>query len=97
MPENEDNDLVVPLTGVIGFEVATILAEIAELAKSQSKRLVIDLYDATHLDSDGLRGLLRGQRTLEGAGSSLVVSRPSGPVRAVIAMSGTSELFDISD
>ena len=97
MVENEDADLVVPLAGVIDVDVASALAELAELAKSQSKRLVIDLRDATHLDSDGLRGLLRGQRTLELSGSSLVVSRPSGPVRAVIAMSGTSDLFDFRD
>jgi anti-anti-sigma factor len=96
MSEGHD-DLVVPLAGVIDLGAAEVLAEMAELAKAQSKRLVIDLRDATHLDSDGLRGLLRGQRTLEGAGSSLVVSRPSGPIRAVIAMSGTSGVLEVRD
>jgi anti-anti-sigma factor len=96
MSEAED-DLVVQLTGVIDLDAAAALAELTEQAKAASKRLVIDLRDATHLDSDGLRGLLRGQRVLEGAGSSLVVSHPSGPVRAVIAMSGTSDVFHIRD
>jgi anti-anti-sigma factor len=92
---DERGDIVVPLAGVVDLDAAAALAELTELARSQARRLVIDLRDATHLDCDGLRGLLRGQRVLEGVGSSLVVSRPSGPVRAVIAMSGTGDVLDI--
>lgn len=91
------DEIVVPLSGAIDRTAAAELAELAALAESQSKRLVLDLREATDLNSDGLRGLLASHRRLDGAGSALVVSHPSGAVRAVLAMTGMSDVLDIRD
>lgn len=98
MPNDDRTaDLVVIFSGAIDRTTAEAVAEVTELARLQSRRLVIDLRDATTIDSEGLRGLLRGHRALEAAGSSLVLRRPSGPVRAVLAMTDTSDILDIRD
>jgi anti-anti-sigma factor len=56
---------------------------------------IIDLSDVSFLDSSGLHLLLRARSLLGREDRALALICPAGPVRRVLELSGTADLFFI--
>jgi anti-sigma B factor antagonist len=59
--------------------------------------VVIDLGAVEFIDSSGLRSLLAASRRAGERGSSVVLRRPSVGVRRLLAITGTTDQFEIED
>ena len=57
--------------------------------------LVVDLSEATHLDSTGVAVLLNAQRRLTRAGARFAVVAPAGPPRRVLELTGVADTLKL--
>jgi anti-anti-sigma factor len=85
-------------TGVITLEGELDLAAAPELRKRfdefDGQTLVLDFVRATFIDSAVLKELLRGRAELEERGVRLVLAGVPAPVRRLLDLTRTSELFE---
>lgn len=70
---------------------------IDEVATEQPTLVVADLAEVGFMDSTLLRELLRAHRTLEEAGARFVVAAPQASVRRLLELTGTNEVFELTD
>jgi anti-sigma B factor antagonist len=84
---------VVVLTGELDLAAAPALrARVDEAAAGRG--LVIDMAEATFIDSAVLKELLRARAELAAADAGLVLAGVSTPVRRLLDLTGTYELFE---
>ncbi|MEY9928700.1 anti-anti-sigma factor [Catenulispora sp. GP43] len=83
------------LVGDVDFAAHPVLvAQLVGLAGS-GRAVVVDCAGVTFLDSMGLRALVEGRAAALDAGQTFELADPSVPVRRVIELSGTAELFPL--
>jgi anti-sigma B factor antagonist len=71
---------------------------LARLSKDGMRDLVIDLTGLTFIDSSAIRALLEIRRRASEDSLALQFTLPlDGPVRKVLDLTGTSEMFDPSE
>src|SRR3954454_17670390 len=58
-------------------------------------RIIVNLTNATFMDSTGLAALINLHRSAARAGGCLTVVCPDGPVRRLFAISGTEAMFEL--
>jgi anti-sigma B factor antagonist len=69
-----------------------------EAAVAARQPVVVDLFEVSFMDSQGLYALLVLRRRLDEQGCPLAVARdPDGAVAMVFRVSGTHDLFDLFD
>jgi anti-sigma B factor antagonist len=81
--------VTVALTGELDVATAAALrARLLTLAASEPApaHVVLDLRDLAFVDASGISVLLAAQRSLAARGATLVLRRPSRPVRRVLAL-----------
>jgi anti-anti-sigma factor len=84
--------------GVIALEGELDLAAAPELRKRfddfDGETLVLDFARATFIDSAVLKELLRGREELASRGTRLVLAGVPAPIRRLLDLTRTSELFE---
>lgn len=72
-----------------------VLAEplVREVLADEATCVVFDLHAVTFLDASGLRVLLGVRRRAVEVGGRVRLVAPSGPVRRLLALTGTDRLF----
>lgn len=70
--------------------------EVTGLIEDSVNSLTISLEGVSFMDSTGLRVLLKASKLLESSGGTLVLGRPSDPVRRLLEVSGLDTHFQIS-
>jgi anti-sigma B factor antagonist len=83
------------LRGELDLAAAAMLRTRVEAAAGSG--LIIDLREVTFIDSSALRELLNARQALELCGSRLVLSGVPASVRRLLAMTGTTGLFEMAD
>jgi anti-anti-sigma factor len=73
---------------VIGANNDAFDAELRELAARMPCNLLINLADVTQMDSSGIGTLVKTFVTLKRDGGSLKILNPTGPVLAVLEVTG---------
>lgn len=71
------------------------LLDTAIMRHETTKPVVIDLEAVDFIDSSGLRSLLAASRRAEGRGTVVVLRKPSAGVMRLLAITGTTEQFQI--
>jgi anti-anti-sigma factor len=61
------------------------------------RTIVIELRGVPHLDSAGIRALVRGHTTAERLGGRLIIANPNEQVRSLFAVSGLDRIFHSGD
>jgi len=90
------DDSTVSISGDLDLETAPALRDAVQHLHNRGRvDLVIDLADATFIDSVGLSVLVTAQRRLTRAGGGLTVRVPAA-LRAVFDMSGLVEVLDVT-
>ena len=75
----------------------TLVETFDEAARSACRSLVLDLSHVDRINSDLLGLLLWAHGRLHERGAHLVVARPSGATRALLAKSGLDHVLQVSD
>jgi len=75
----------------------TLVETFDEAARSACRALVLDLSEIDRIDSDLLGLLLWAHGRLHERGAHLIVARPSGATRALLAKSGLDHVLQVSD
>jgi anti-anti-sigma factor len=65
------------------------------VAGSPFKQLSLDLAEVTFIDSYALGALVGARNSAAAAGMTMVLTRPSPPVRQAIEVTGLAEVFGI--
>ena len=79
------------------YEAEVLAAAIEDAGAAAGTRVYVDLSELTFLDSTGLHVLVKAQRSLEAAGSELVLVAPTASVRRTLAVSGLDRHFAVRD
>lgn len=87
-------DSLIRVSGEIDLAAAEAVRDSVERAGStdSGRAVVLDLAGVTFLDSTGLRELVRPAVRRE-----VVLRRPSAPVRKLLDLTGTAQVFTIED
>lgn len=93
----DDGTVTVTVSGEIDFsnsdEVARGIRE--AVADWSPPSVVVDLQDATFIDSTGLGALIEGYRAAVATGIDFRVVNPSDTFRRVLAVTGLSDFFGL--
>ncbi|AEV83005.1 anti-sigma factor [Actinoplanes sp. SE50] len=65
------------------------------VAGSPCRELALDLAEVTFIDSYALGALVGARNSAAAAGLTMVLTRPSPPVRQAIAVTGLAEVFGV--
>ncbi|MGI8623902.1 MAG: STAS domain-containing protein [Solirubrobacteraceae bacterium] len=104
-PDVRLDRLASPGTGVVLLELAGELdlavgerfhALMAEIAAEAPRLVVADMTEVGFLDSTMLRELLRAHRAFDEAGGRLVITAAQLPVRRLLELTGTDEVFTLA-
>jgi anti-anti-sigma factor len=83
---------VLDLRGELDMAAAPVLR--GRVEECRTPALVLDLADATFVDSATLRELLRARTDLADRGVRLLLAAPSPPVVRLLELTGTADLFE---
>ncbi len=72
-------------------------AEIQTLFAKGHRHLVVDLRNVPHMDSSGIRAIVRGHTTAERLGGRFVLVAPSSRVAKLLAMTRLDTVLHIRD
>ncbi|WP_433793074.1 STAS domain-containing protein [Actinoplanes sp. CA-252034] len=95
----DDGTITVTVSGEIDFSNAgeVELGIRDALAECSPSSIVVDVRDATFIDSTGLGALIEGYRAAVAAGIDFRVVNPSDTFRRVLMVTGLSEVFGLSE
>ncbi|GIF12938.1 STAS domain-containing protein [Actinoplanes teichomyceticus] len=81
----------------LDFDVADELRDSLEktAAASSCRQLCLDLAEVTFIDSYALGALVGARNSAAAAGLTMVLTRPSPPVRQAIEVTGLTEVFGL--
>jgi anti-sigma B factor antagonist len=79
------------------YEAHLLEAALEEAGAAPGACVYLDLSELSFIDSTGLHVLVKAQRSLEAAGSELVLVAPTEHVRRTLAMSGLDEQFAVRE
>jgi anti-anti-sigma factor len=92
-----DVPVVLELAGELDLAVSGRFRELVDgVAAERPALVVVDVEEVGFMDSTMLRELLRAHRALEEAGSRLVVAAPQPPVRRLLELTGTTDVFTVA-
>lgn len=86
-------DSGIAVSGEIDAHTAPTVAEAIEARDDH--RLEIDMSQVEFVDSSGLRVLITAHQRAQEAGRTVVVTRPSEPVRRLFELSGVADFLDV--
>ena len=95
---DDDNRMIIKLTGEIRNEVAHEFEDEVMAALSVCKKLVLDFEGVTYIASSALRALLSVQQIvdeIDGSGMRLINVSPS--VKEILKESGFLEILEVED
>lgn len=83
----------IALAGELDLSAVPFLEEVVELAllDPRVEMVVLDMAEATFLDSSALGALVRGRRAATAGGRRFVVVNANGHVRRVLDITGVAE------
>ncbi|MDR6323880.1 STAS domain-containing protein [Actinoplanes couchii] len=93
----DDGMVTVTVLGEVDFSNADEVAQALHDAITDwsPQVLLIDLADATFIDSTGLGALIEGYRTASAQGADFRVVNPSDTFRRVLTVTGLSDFFGL--
>ena len=93
--ELHDKTLVVSVAGELDLETVPRLRALVdgELARSGAANLLLDLSEASFLDSSGLGVILGRYREISGAGGRMGITGARKAVRRVLRLSGVTQII----
>ncbi|SFF59131.1 anti-sigma B factor antagonist [Actinoplanes philippinensis] len=93
----DDGTVTVTISGEIDFSDADEVAQGIRdaVADWSPPSVVVDVRDATFIDSTGLGALIEGYRAAVAAGTGFRVVNPSDTFRRVLAVTGLSDFFGL--
>ena len=96
----EDRDgarIVAPLGRVDESTAAEFTERLGEAAATGGGKLVLDLAGIAYMSSRGLRALTLAQRKGAEAGTTIVLARPNGTMREILAISRYDMVFRVAE
>ncbi len=91
-----DGEVVISVRGELDLQTCPLLWDrLAEAIPLTKKRLVVDLHDASFIDSTGLAVFVRAFKRLRHAGSDLVLRSPNKSARKVLHITGLDRVMTI--
>lgn len=92
----DDAGTVVLLAGDLdAFSATTVRSGLRRAAPRADQRVLVDMAEVSFLDSSGLGVLLGFRKEVLATGGTVLIGRPSGVVRRVLALTGVDRLFPI--
>ncbi len=93
-PDGESTDPwnLVTVRGEIDMDNA---GELVDALERVAGTAVVDISGVTFIDSTGLQGLLRAQKTARQRGDDLILRHPSRAVRRLLELTGLSDGFTV--
>ena len=89
---------VLGITGRVDSHTAPELdAAFRKILDQGAVRLILDMSDIQYLSSAGLRVLLATLKQVRSSSGDLQLRSPKGDVKAVLVLSGFSDLFTVID
>jgi len=93
--EADGGIVVLTLEGELDLAAAPVLGE--RLAAAQAGRaVVVDMSEATFVDSSALRELLRASTAFRDAGTPLLLAGVQAPVARLLELTRTTEAFELA-
>jgi len=90
--ERDDDRTTVHVAGEIDLASAPALERrVLEAIAGGARAVTLDMSEVSFMDSTGLRSVLTIREAALAAGGSLVLSRPSEPVRRLLDVSGLAD------
>ena len=87
---------VLPLKGEIDLHVSPAVTEsLNAMAEKKPERIVIDLSDATYIDSAGLAALILAMQTVEAYGGRFFLTGVDETMRSIFETSRLNQIFEI--
>ena len=80
---------------VIGGGDKALVETVTRLLDGGAKKIVIDLARVSYMDPSGLGALVACRRNATARATPLVLLRPAGKVRDLLALTGLGELFRV--
>lgn len=97
-PDPASGQAVIELAGELDLAVAADLRALLDaVAADRPQFVVVDLADVGFIDSTVLRELLRVHRTVRADGGRLVMAGCHAAVKRLLALTGTTEVFELAD
>jgi anti-sigma B factor antagonist len=93
-----DGEVVISVRGELDLQTCPLLwNRLAEAIPLTRERLVVDLRNATFIDSTGLAVFVRAFKRLRHGGSDLVLRSPNKSARKVLHITGLDRVMTIED
>ena len=93
----ESNPTTLRVSGAFTSEVgAALLENIREACGAPGATVVVNLEEATGLDSRGLGILLQGAKIAKEAGATLTIGQPSPQVKRIMQITGIDGVLPLS-
>ena len=87
---------VLPLKGEIDLHVSpTLTQSLNAMAEKKPERIVIDLSDATYIDSAGLAALILAMKAVEAYGGMFFLAGLHETMRSILESSRLDQIFEI--
>ena len=85
---------VLPLEGDIDLHVSPVITEaLNAMIKNKPERIVIDLSDATYIDSAGIAALILAMREVKAYGGKFFLSGVQETIRSILETSRLDRIF----
>jgi anti-sigma B factor antagonist len=94
------NDVtVVDVAGriTLGEGTNTMRDAVAELVAGGSRKVLLNLAEASYIDSSGFGELVSGYTSLRRAGGSLKLLNPTQRIKSLLDMTNLSAVFEVHD
>src|SRR5262245_3015556 len=87
---------VLPLKGEIDLHVSPAITQtLSAMTDKKPERIVIDLSEATYIDSAGLAALILAMQTVEAYGGRFLLSGLHATMRSIFESSRLDQIFQI--
>jgi anti-anti-sigma factor len=87
---------VLPLKGEIDLHVSpSVTASLHAMIEKKPRRLVVDLFEVTYIDSAGLAALIEAMQKVEAYGGKFLLAGLQETVRSIFEISRLDQVFQI--
>ena len=87
---------VLPLKGEVDLHVSPAITELLDaMAENKPERIMIDLSNATYIDSAGLAALILAMQTVEAYGGRFFLTGVDETMRSIFETSRLDQIFEI--
>ncbi|MGA4867166.1 STAS domain-containing protein [Streptomyces lavendulocolor] len=93
----DEGTRVVTLAGEIDYDTGNTLREALDISGMHHPRVVVDMHQATFIDSSGINILIAAHHTISKAGGWLRLAAPTTTVMRTLSLVGVDAFIDCRD